>query len=86
YGVSTRVELKVCGGLCRQVVNISLYSLDSHLALFNTDSNYIPHIKRQHKGHITFSGDKIPSDESAIVISNHQSFTDFLHAAFSCNT
>ncbi|CAG8603388.1 278_t:CDS:2 [Racocetra persica] len=29
------------------------------------------------KGHITFSGDKIPSDESAIVISNHQSFSDF---------
>ncbi|CAG8582077.1 32585_t:CDS:2, partial [Gigaspora margarita] len=52
-----------------------------HSALFNTDSNYIPILKyifeRQHRGHITFSGDKIPSNESAIVISNHQSFTDF---------
>ncbi|CAG8786637.1 3201_t:CDS:2 [Cetraspora pellucida] len=42
---------------------------------------FIPVLKyifeRQHRGHITFSGDKIPSDESAIVISNHQSFSDF---------
>ncbi|CAG8644125.1 8155_t:CDS:2 [Funneliformis caledonium] len=33
--------------------------------------------EKRHKGSITFSGDKIPSDESAIVISNHKSFTDF---------
>ncbi|CAH1764860.1 6594_t:CDS:10 [Entrophospora sp. SA101] len=33
--------------------------------------------ERQHKGKITFSGDKIPSNESAVVISNHRSFTDF---------
>ncbi|KAG9290917.1 hypothetical protein G9A89_011067 [Geosiphon pyriformis] len=39
-------------------------------------------MQRQHKGKITFSGDRLPKNESAIVISNHRSFTDFyiLHA------
>ncbi|CAB4488285.1 acyltransferase-domain-containing protein [Rhizophagus irregularis] len=33
--------------------------------------------EKKHKGNITFSGDKVPPDESAVVISNHRSFTDF---------
>ncbi|CAG8589821.1 782_t:CDS:10 [Diversispora eburnea] len=32
---------------------------------------------RKHKAKITFSGDQIPSNESAIVISNHRSYSDF---------
>ncbi|KAI8138966.1 acyltransferase-domain-containing protein [Fennellomyces sp. T-0311] len=33
--------------------------------------------ERRQKAHITFSGDRIPHNESAIVISNHRSWTDF---------
>ncbi|KAI8339620.1 acyltransferase-domain-containing protein [Chlamydoabsidia padenii] len=33
-------------------------------------------IQRRKKGHITFSGDDIPPSESALVISNHRSWTD----------
>ncbi|KAG0182290.1 hypothetical protein DFQ28_007252 [Apophysomyces sp. BC1034] len=33
--------------------------------------------ERTKKAHITFSGDQIPSGESALVISNHRSWTDF---------
>ncbi|KAF8954618.1 hypothetical protein BGZ52_000588, partial [Haplosporangium bisporale] len=32
---------------------------------------------RRHKAQITFSGDKIPNHESALVFGNHRSFTDF---------
>ncbi|KAF9178338.1 hypothetical protein BGZ50_007817 [Haplosporangium sp. Z 11] len=35
-----------------------------------------PNIKR-HKAAITFSGDKIPRNESALVFGNHRSFVDF---------
>ncbi|CAG8542964.1 8542_t:CDS:2 [Ambispora gerdemannii] len=33
--------------------------------------------ERRHSGKITFSGDKLMPNDSAIVISNHRSFTDF---------
>ncbi|KAF8937697.1 hypothetical protein EDD21DRAFT_367480 [Dissophora ornata] len=34
-------------------------------------------MEKKHKAVITFSGDKIPHRESAIVFANHRSFTDF---------
>ncbi|KAF9210349.1 hypothetical protein BGZ59_009543 [Podila verticillata] len=34
-------------------------------------------MERRHKAQITFSGDKIPNHESALVFGNHRSFTDF---------
>ncbi|RUS13808.1 hypothetical protein BC937DRAFT_94746 [Endogone sp. FLAS-F59071] len=34
-------------------------------------------ISKQHQAHITFSGDEIPDEESAIVMANHRSWTDF---------
>lgn len=38
--------------------------------------------ERRKKAHITFSGDKIPYEENALVISNHVSWTDvyLIHA------
>lgn len=33
--------------------------------------------ERRKKAHITFSGDQLPKSENALVISNHQSWTDF---------
>ena len=33
--------------------------------------------QRRHKGKISYSGDELSSGDSAIVISNHRSFSDF---------
>lgn len=35
------------------------------------------YFKRRQKARITYSGDRLPDKESAIVISNHRSWTDF---------
>ncbi|RUP51307.1 acyltransferase-domain-containing protein [Jimgerdemannia flammicorona] len=34
-------------------------------------------MQKHHQAHITFSGDEIPEEESAIVMANHRSWTDF---------
>lgn len=33
--------------------------------------------EKRKKAHITFSGDQLPKGENALVVSNHQSWTDF---------
>lgn len=44
----------------------------SYFILFDTNL----YIKRRKNAHITFSGDKIPHKENALVLANHQAWTD----------
>ncbi|RHZ81375.1 hypothetical protein Glove_120g225 [Diversispora epigaea] len=68
-----------------QICSLLLISPFSRRILWNINSRgahsmwwimqYI--FEHKHKAKITFSGDQIPSNESAIVISNHRSYSDF---------
>lgn len=55
------------------IINFILfYFIIFYFALFGTDLD----IKRRKNAHITFSGDKIPHKENALILANHQAWTD----------